>query len=284
MKLYNCGISGGKDSTALAVWAAKESGIPIGELSFTAADTHNEDQVTYDHIAWLSDWLVKQGCRPIEWLQPELGFFELAAHKKRFPSRRAQFCTIDLKIKPLREWLKKKWAEGYEVTVLNGKRLDESAQRALLMKNQPERAFSDYWGCEEWMPLRHWKLEDVFAIHRRYGIPLNPLYDLGARRVGCFPCINCGKHEIRMVAKHRPEKIAFIAEQERKLKSSFLQAKATPNKFHDMHYTRKKDGKKLTAASIGQVVKWSKTTHGGEQYALPMEEPKACFLGYHACE
>lgn len=291
MKIHHLGVSGGKDSTALLLWAIHESGLPRESLRVTFCDTGNEDHVTYAHIALLDKIAMEAGIvGGVETIMPALTFFALALKKKRFPSRKAQFCTIELKIAPTKRWLAARWAEGHDVVIINGKRVNESHQRKKSMKDQPERGFSDYWGCEEWSPLRNWSLADVLAIHERHGVPLNPLYALGAKRVGCWPCINCGKLEIRLVSTHRPEKINLIeAEEKRHLEvngrvSTFFPSKSTTSNFHDRTYVRKKDGKKFGAASIRKVVEWSHTERGGKQIRLPFEESKACFLNHLSCE
>lgn len=252
MTIYHIGISGGKDSTALLLWAIHKSGIPRETIRVTFCDTGNEDPITYQHLDLLRDRVIEPAgiVEGLETLIPPLQFFPLALKKKRFPSRKAQFCTIELKIEPTKRWLRERWDEGHETIILNGKRCGESNARKKSMKDKPIRGFSDYWGCEEWMPIADWKLEDVFAIHREFGIPLNPLYDLGAHRVGCWPCINCGKHEIRLVSKQRPEKIEQIAEWEKKVASvraggdaTFFPARTAVAQYRTGTYTRK-DGKK----------------------------------------
>lgn len=291
MKIHHLGVSGGKDSTALLLWAIHESGLPIESLRVTFCDTGNEDPVTYAHVALLDQIALQAGIPGgVETLIPPLQFFDLAFKKRRFPSRKAQFCTIELKIRPTKIWLRARWAEGHEVIILNGKRVGESAERRRTMKDQPERGFSDYWGCEEWMPLREWSMPDVMAIHERHGIPLNPLYALGAKRVGCWPCVNCGKLEIRLVAKHRPEKIDEIEKQEQRHArdngrfSSFFPAKTATKRYRTMTYERAKDGAKFQASPIREIVRWAQTTRGGEQLRLEYDEPKSCFLNYSACE
>lgn len=289
--IYHLGLSTGKDSSALLLWAIHESGLPRDRLRVTFCDTGNEDPLTYKHLAYLESQVIEPagivgGC---ETLIPKLQFFDLAFKKKRFPSRKAQFCSVELKIEPTKAWLRQRWEEGEEVVLLNGKRSGESNQRKLSMKDKPARGFSDYWGAEEWSPLREWTLQQVLAIHRKYKIELNPLYALGARRVGCWPCINCGKHEIRIVAEHRPEKIAEIEAQERRhleglgRVSTFFHGKTTTKNFHDLIYTDS-DGKKWGTASIRSVVQWSHTERGGRQLRLPLQEANACHLGYLACE
>lgn len=288
MTLFHVGISGGKDSTALLLWAIHESGLPRESLRVTFCDTGNEDQVTYQHIRLLEKIAMEAGIEGgVETLMPPLTFYALARKKGRFPSRKAQFCTTELKIEPTKRWLRERWTEGHEVVILNGKRVGESHQRKKAMKDQPVRGFSDFWGCEDWMPLRDWTLREVLAIHEKHGVPLNPLYALGARRVGCWPCINCGKLEVRLVAKHRPLKIALIENWEGKVRagktSPFFQPNMTTKRYRTVQVD-KKDGTKVMVAPIRQVVEWAQTERGGEQLRLDLEEPKACFLNHLACE
>jgi 3'-phosphoadenosine 5'-phosphosulfate sulfotransferase (PAPS reductase)/FAD synthetase len=287
--IYHVGVSGGKDSTALLLWILFESGIPRHLIRVTFCDTGNEDELTYAHLRLIHRVLLAPLGIALETLMPERDFFALALWKKRFPARVAQFCTIDLKIEPTRVWLRERWAEGFETVLLNGKRVGESAERARTMADQPERGFSDYWGCEEWMPLRSWTLDDVFAIHRKYDFPLNPLYALGASRVGCWPCINCGKREIRLVAKHRPEKIALIAAVEQRFKtelgrtSTFFHGRTAPKQFRTESYTDC-EGREWPTAPIAQIVKWAHTKRGGKEPLTEADAPTACFSKYHACE
>ncbi len=289
--IYHVGTSTGKDSVGLMLWVIHKSGLPRERVRFTFCDTGNEDPLTYQHLEYLNTNVVlPAGYQPIETLIPHLQFFDLCFKKGRFPSRKAQFCTIELMIEPTKDWIREQWKAGEDVVLLNGKRTGESGERARSMKDKPARAFSDYWGCEEWSPLRDWTLEQVFALHREFNVPLNPLYAMGARRVGCWPCINCGKHEIRLVAKHRPEKIEQISREEKRHAeglgriSTFFHGKTTTANHHDLIYTRT-DGKEFGTASIQGVVKWAQTKRGGVELRDENEaEPVACHLGYLACE
>ncbi len=289
--LYHIGISGGKDSSALLLWAVHESGIPRDQIRVSFCDTGNEDELTYEHLRLIHKDIITPAGIPdgLQTLMPELDFFALALRKGRFPSRVAQFCSIELKIEPTRRWLMDRWNEGFETVVLNGKRIDETDERGRRMAGQPMRGFSDFWGCDVWMPLMNWSLDDVFAIHQKYNFPLNPLYSLGASRVGCFPCINCGKKEIRLVAKHRPEKIEFIHLQEQRFKtelgktSTFFSGKTAPMEWRTDHYIAR-DGTKRPVAPIHQIVKWAHTERGGKVPITQPDEMKPCFLGYHGCE
>ncbi len=53
--LYHIGVSGGKDSTALLLWAVNESGYPRDRIVASFCDTGNEHQITYDYVRMLSD-------------------------------------------------------------------------------------------------------------------------------------------------------------------------------------------------------------------------------------
>lgn len=287
--VYHVGISGGKDSTALLLWVIFESGIPHHLIRVTFSDTGNEDPLTYAHLRLIHQRILAPFGIALVTLHPQDDFFALALRKGRFPARVAQFCTIELKIEPLKAWLREQWREGIETVILNGKRVGESAERAKTMADQPERGFSDYWGCEEWMPLREWTIDDVFAIHRKYDFPLNPLYAMGASRVGCWPCINCGKREIRLVAKHRPEKIEFIRSVEEKFKAeqgrtcTFFHAKTAPKQYRTETYTDS-DGVEWKTSPIGEIVKWAHTKRGGREPLTEPDQVTACFSKYQACE
>ncbi|HXK58228.1 MAG TPA: hypothetical protein PLZ16_16445 [Gammaproteobacteria bacterium] len=49
------GLSGGKDSTALALWLVFESGVDRAKIKFQTADTHNEDPLTYAFLDYLRE-------------------------------------------------------------------------------------------------------------------------------------------------------------------------------------------------------------------------------------
>lgn len=257
-----CGISGGKDSAATALKLAHEMDVPRESIRLTACNTHNENDLTYRHIQYLSDYFVSLGIAPIEWLEPELGFFDLARKKKRFPSRKARFCTQFLKVIPSRNDVMRLIAEGHEVIVHSGVRAGESRDRAKLV----ERGFDDMFGCTVNRPILRWSLQDVFAIHDRYGVKLNPLYGLGFRRVGCFPCINSNKREVRLISIHFPEVIDRLEQEEKSFPnpiSTFFARKTVPLRFRSFEVMTRKG--KMVVATIRDVVRWSHTGKGAKE-------------------
>ena len=275
------GVSGGKDSTALLLWAVHESGYDPASIRVTFANTGNESPVTMDYIAMLREKVF-----PIEELTPELDFYALAEKKGIFPSAKRRFCTTDLKLKPTQEYIHSLWADGFDVLSHSGVRTGESFDRAKL----PKRDIDTYFGCEVFRPLLHWSIDDVWAIHDRHGIPRNPLYAMGAKRVGCWPCVMSNKAEIRNIGKRDPARVAFLKEQEVRVTASrpelyrsFFHSRTVPKGQHSISMER--DGKKIGICTIEDVFRWATTAHGGQQYDMDFgDEPVSCSHSSGACE
>ncbi|MEM8859346.1 MAG: phosphoadenosine phosphosulfate reductase family protein [Chloroflexota bacterium] len=303
---YGCihlGVSGGKDSTATLLWAVYESGIDLNKLVVTFCDTGNEDELTYRYIEKLS-----RTVHPIIRLQPKRDFWELAYFKKRFPSAKARFCTSELKIIPSMRYINK--LSGWvNVLLLSGIRQSEGT--AINGRGELDKfGLNESFMLDQYLPIYDFSLADVWAVHQRYlprdfaielikqdprlsnenclelikrqedhGIPRNPLYDMGATRVGCFPCINSRKKEIRAMAKYRPERIDFISRHEIELGatrkkngsqadySSLFARKTVPAHLRSREITTK-DGELMNVCTIWDVVKWSKTKRGGKQFTF----------------
>ena len=309
--IYHLGLSGGKDSTAVLLWLIYESDWNLDKLRVTFCDTGNEDMSTYAFLNMLS-----RQVWPVKVIKPEMDFWELAKFKKRFPSRRARFCTQWLKIIPTRDYILNLQRAGNNVLMLNGVRSEESHNsndRGSLGKFGWDEGFC----CDIFRPIYEWSLDDVWAIHKKYldlnyiisivecdpvmapekktkllgkiranGIPRNPLYDLGTKRVGCFPCINSAKEEIRLLDEYRPERIDFIELQEgqngheRNEMYSTLFARNTVPLPHRSKEITTASGEKMRVATIRDVVQWSKTAYGGKQYKMDLDIPSStCDIG-----
>jgi len=257
---YLVGLSGGKDSTAVMLWVIHESEYSPADVIFNFTDGHNEAQCTYDYISYLSAYAEQHGYSPIHWLAPDLDFWQLARKKQRFPSIKARFCTQHLKIKPLQAFIA---TISDQVVSISGVRADESAARSQL----PERAFNAA-GYQVFRPILAWSEAHVFAYLRRWNVPRNPLYDLGFSRVGCFPCVNARKKQIRLIATHFPEVIDKIRQAERDGHTFF--ARTYVPKAHRHSIFQNTNGR-WEVPAIDDVVRWSFTTRGGKQYALPQD-------------
>lgn len=305
--LNHIGISGGKDSTALLLWAVHESGYPKESLIVSFCDTGNEAPETYDFVAMLSEKV-----HPVTTIKPERDFWELAKYKKRFPSARARFCTEELKMKPTKTFVQAFAAIGIEVVLHSGVRAAESEDRAKL----PERELSLYFGMTVFRPLLQWTIEDVWAIHKRYDIAPNPLYSMGCARVGCLPCIMSRKREIANIAQRWPERIDFIRSQEGAVRngcgySSMFARDRVPDRYRTKEITTAPrslavkqqasegqevipledvrrthiEGQKMRVCTIDDVVRWAINDPAiyEEEFDF-FEDAPACDSRYGACE
>ena len=253
--INHIGISGGKDSTALLLWAVHRSGYDPKTLDVTFCDTGNEHQITYDYV----DYLRENVFPGIKTLKPERGFYDLAFHKKRFPAMKSRFCTQELKIFPTQDHVYGLMNAGNEVLLHSGVRAAESFERSKLL----ERGRDEHSMLPVYRPLLTWTLADVWAIHKEHGIKPNPLYSMGAKRVGCYPCIYSRKEEIRNVALRWPERIDMIRQWEQKfeqvygLYSSFFCRDKVPLRFRTKEWLHR--GIPMMIACIDDVVRWSLT-------------------------
>src|SRR5438445_12882936 len=98
--LYHFGVSGGKDSTALLLWACYESGIPLDQIRVTFNLVGNEHDLTLAYVKMLSDFVF-----PIETIRAKELFYDRALIEGLYPNPRMRWCTRELKMKPTQEWL-----------------------------------------------------------------------------------------------------------------------------------------------------------------------------------
>lgn len=273
------GLSGGKDSTALWGWAFNESGYPVESIRGSFCDTENEYDVVYDQIRKLDEYGRRRGALPIIWLRSE-GFLNLCIRKKRFPSARARFCTEELKIKPFIRWCESLISEGHELLCHSGVRGDESTERSMLGEFG-QKTYTKHLTIKERRPLLKWSIEQVWGAHKKWGLPINPLYLQGRKRVGCRLCCMSNKEDVRLCSLHHPETIDLYELWERKVSdakggsASFFRASTVPETLRSIKgLVRKRDsanGKKgeiYSANTIRDVVKWAWTLRGGKQTAF----------------
>ena len=249
-------FSGGKDSTALWLWALRTKLDPV----VVFCDTKWEANETYAYLD-----LLEARLGPIIRLSSE-GFEERTRRGGMFPSRVKKWCSPELKIAIFADWLCW-WREHLDddVEVLIGYRREESKAREGLT----EREWMPDYDCNVWRPLLDWTLQDVVAEHNMAGVPLNPLYRLGAERVGCWPCIHAPKSEIRLVAEHDPARIERIAGLE-------LEIGYTMFAIEESRAGKQKDApRRVIPTPIHQVVEWAKTVRGGRSLTL-YPEPSGC--------
>lgn len=211
-------FSGGKDSTALILWA-KEN---LDNFITVYCDTGWESPITTEYINYINHSVLEDKLITLK-SKKYNGFKDLCIKKKRVPSVLARYCTEELKLKPMANYIQ----HLSDVEVYVGVRADESIKRSKL----PERSYADIYQCDIVRPLLKWSAEDVFKIHKRYGITPNPLYKVGMKRVGCFPCIMSSHLELVQIFKRFPEVIENIREIETAIGKSFFSAGTIPDKY-----------------------------------------------------
>lgn len=128
------------------------------------------------------------------------------------PTRKQQFCTIELKLEPLYFDVLRPWTDaGYDILSCSGVRADESKKRSEMPRWHYDQRF-----CERpddvivFHPILHWTAEDCFAMHKRHSVEPNPLYSKGMGRVGCLPCIHATQTELVEIHKRFPEELERI--------------------------------------------------------------------------
>lgn len=198
-----------------------------------------------------------------------LTFDRLAEIKGCFPSRMKQFCTEHLKLIPAKRWcLDNVAAFGVSYERYAGVRCDESSKR----RDTPDRIWDDAFACWLNYPIRCWTKDECFAACKAAGEPINPLYTMGFGRVGCAPCVNSGKEDVRQWAARFPEMIAKVRAWEQRVRRTFFMPVVPGMKIN----------------WVDDVVRWSKTERGGKQFSLPIVEAEAdrgeCSSRYGLCE
>jgi len=117
------GISGGRDSAALAVYMRQTR--PELSLEYFFTDTGKELQEVYDFLDRLEGFLG----RPIIRLNPDRDFdFWLKEYNHFLPSPRTRWCTRQLKLRPLEHWLRDDLNDGVVVHSYVAIRADEPSR------------------------------------------------------------------------------------------------------------------------------------------------------------
>lgn len=257
------GLSGGIDSQATARWVRNR--YPKEDIILLNSNAGgNEHPITDEHVLEYSETvhpvvtvtaIVDDIDRPgprdkASELGLSLGspltFDLLATLKGFFPSQKFQFCTEFLKLAPQRRWMRENVDSEY--IRYSGVRRDESKRRG----EQPIEEWDEYFDCPLRCPIADWTKQMCFDYVRQYSEPINPLYALGFERVGCSPCVNSTKEDIRLWSERFPEMITKVESWETSTKLRFFRSP-----FPGM-----KEG------LIREVVEWSKTDRGGRQFNI----------------
>ena len=180
-----CGISGGKDSSALAIYMRER----VPEMEYFFCDTGAELPETYEYLNRLEVALGK----PIERLNPDKGFdhwFEV--YRGTLPSPQMRWCTRQMKIKPLEAWLGDDDAISYVAI-----RADEKNRKGYVSTKPNIQAVFPFVEDE----IDH---DGVMRILEEAGLGL-PTYYEWRTRSGCYFCFYQRKAEWVGLAERHPE-------------------------------------------------------------------------------
>jgi 3'-phosphoadenosine 5'-phosphosulfate sulfotransferase (PAPS reductase)/FAD synthetase len=273
------------------IWIKNKDGtvrqFPVYEIDAqgfpTAWITHYEPrQVVGSDGGTKARWTNKAKRRALAVLHPTGNpYLDLCLWKGRFPSRKAQFCTEHLKRNMAVDFQLGLIDEGNTVVSWQGVRRDESMNRRNAKKYEAVGG-----RLHIFRPLVEWSAMDVFDYCRSKGIDPNPLYKQGMGRVGCMPCINANKGELKEIAARFPEHISRISEWEALVGQASKRSAATfiPAPWRGTEANNKQEHAREN--DIYAVIEWAQTSHGGKQFSLltALDEPTACASAYGLCE
>ncbi len=167
-------LSGGKDSTALAVYMRDR----VAEMEYVFCDTKKELPETYEYLDKIEAFLGKKIVR----LSDDRGFDHwLQVYNGYLPSSRMRWCTKALKIKPF-----EKYVGNDEVMMYVGIRADED--RTAYVSTKPN-IHAVYPFKEAGITV-----DDVYRILEESGLGV-PAYYEWRTRSGCYFCFFQRKHE-----------------------------------------------------------------------------------------
>jgi len=279
-------FSGGKDSTALALYL-DERGI---DYTAVFADTGWEHPLTYGYVWGAAETFLRDHRLTILRSSRYEGFMDLVVRRRMVPGKTTRFCTQELKVFPLWDYLA---TIEDDVTLYQGIRAEESLPRSRAGDRDvvPEGTDNGHYrpGYVIERPLFTWTARDVFAIHRRHGVEPNPLYKMGAGRVGCAPCIFVTHRELRVLLKDDPTLIERLRVLEAACSESaaiedsprtMFRVDYIPQRFCSVPVTTK-DGRRLRAPSVDDVARYLLSV---DEDQLPLLAAPTCLSVYNLCE
>lgn len=187
------GLSGGKDSAALAVFMRQH--YPDLEIDYFFTDTGKELPEVYDFLGRLEGFLG----RPIKRLNPDRDFdFWLRQYGHFLPSPNSRWCTRKLKLEPFKQWIRPWLTAKHKVTSYVAIRADEDHREGMITQDE---------NLIVRLPFREAGVDrlGVLEILEGSGLGLPKYYDWRSRS-GCTFCFFQQKIEwVRLKREHPDE-------------------------------------------------------------------------------
>jgi len=186
------GLSGGKDSTALAIYMSQNH--PEIDIEYFFTDTGEELEEVQEYLDKLEPILGKQ----ITYLDPKRDFnFWLKQFGNLLPSAQTRWCTVQLKLAPFEKWVQEEFIDqGFSVYSYVAIRSDENFREGLKSKKDITTI----------LPFRenHIDKQGVFEILENSGLGLPKYYEWRSRS-GCTFCFFQRKIEWVGLLERHPE-------------------------------------------------------------------------------
>lgn len=255
LNVKDISFSGGKDSLASLLWVRNNL---TKDFITVFCDTGWEHPLTYKYIEEVQEQL---GLNLITVKSKKFnGMVDLTKKKSRWPSSQRRFCTSELKTIPMIDYILDEVND--DVLIIQGIRAAESAKRAEMSKQctyfkyyvQPYGkdkngkdkyhtyrrkdvlAFRKKYADDLLRPVFDWSAQQVIDYILENGIQPNPLYRMGYKRVGCFPCVMASQQDIYNISVQEPERISYIAGLEQQFNSSFFGPDKISSKYYKGEY------------------------------------------------
>lgn len=196
------GISGGRDSAALAVYMRQHQ--PELPLEYFFTDTGKELPEVYTFLDRLEGFLGK----PILRLNPDRDFdFWLDEYGNFLPSPRTRWCTRQLKLRPLEKWLRGDLDAGVTVHSYVAIRADEPTREGYQATHE---------NMQVHLPLREAGIDRAGVIEMLQQADVGePDYYSWRSRSGCTFCFFQQKIEWVRLAEHHPDRFAEAVDYEK---------------------------------------------------------------------
>jgi len=200
---YIVSYSGGKDSTALLLWAIAKYGKQ--NIIVVAADTGAEFPETFNYFEYIKR---KLGVKVHIAKSDKWDFFSYCRYRQMFPSSGIRFCTSRLKTEPIAKWITANCNRKEDI-MLTGERREESNKRA---GYEPDY-YNKVSRIQGHRPILNLSTNEVFTAIRQAGLEPHPVYQHWTR-LGCYCCVFNTNDEWVTLHRYWPELFGRVADLE----------------------------------------------------------------------
>jgi len=201
-------FSGGKDSSAALTLLKKNESFP-GQVQAIYVDSPSEfPGLKENAIAVCKKLGVK-----LHLIKGKDLFSIIASHDYKPPSAKAPYCSREMKLLPVKEFLNSLNIPREKIILAIGTRHSESLRRRNL--NLPKYGYLSFFRTYVTYPVADWSEEKVFSYLRENNIPISPLYNY-LSRTGCYACPFANKEHWLYLRDHHPDLLKQVLDFEKK--------------------------------------------------------------------